>query len=137
MPREAFDPETLGIRLVAVDDVSRQAAADKRDAIEHFYGRVLGLSTVTRTDEAIDADAEDRLRFVCEQVELRFILCEEPSEPTGRILLQVRSLDGLARRFDEYHVPYEWIHGFGYTDQKILVYDPAHHLVELLQTWSF
>jgi len=50
-----------------------------------------------------------------------------------RFTLVVDSLDALEKRLQEVEKRYRRYRGFGWTDQYILLHDPAGHLVEVRQ----
>jgi len=51
-----------------------------------------------------------------------------------RFTLRVPDLDLIEQRLGERGWPYERLHGLGWSDQLILVHDPAGHLIELRQS---
>lgn len=58
----------------------------------------------------------------------------EVDDVRRRMTLVVASLDELEKRLDEIEWPFERMRGFGYSDRRIVVNDPAGHRIEIRQS---
>ncbi len=51
-----------------------------------------------------------------------------------RVRLLVDGLDELRQRLDQQPWPYEFLHGLGWTERRMLLHDPAGNLIEVRES---
>lgn len=100
-----------------------------------FYGEFLGLPLMPGGGG--DAAGARILRFKSERFELRIGLVQDAVvEPVAcRLTIEVPSLEESAAALDEHRYPYDWLRGLRFTDQAIMLLDPAENRVILRRLW--
>jgi len=112
-------------RIQAVDHVCLEGRPEDRDEILWFYGELAGLARR-------DAGSGATLRFRSAQIELRIKLVAAPMvEPVvRRVTIAVPSLTVAEEMLTDRGLRFEWVHGFAWTDRRLVVPDPTGYRVE-------
>lgn len=116
------------IREVRVG-ISRERLEEMLD----FYADVLGLH---RWAQRWQTPGGEGLGDPIPGLYLQYRHDPEIDPVRRRVTLVVNSLTDLEKRLQENERSYRRYRGFGWTDQYILLHDPAGHLIEIRQSQS-
>lgn len=114
-------------RIAAVDRVCVEAPPGSIDELRVFYSEMLGLRFETDAAGGGHISANDFMYT------LHFRTVDRPAiDPCRRRLsVLVASLDELMERLSENDRPFQLERGLSLSDRRLLVHDPAGHLVEV------
>lgn len=122
-------------QIEAVEHVRMRARADLRDRLLWFYREIAMLDLVA---DGMDSGC---LRLKSSLIELRIEFVEDPIvDPTvdpmvRRMTLRIPSLDVAADLLTENKIEFARIAGISWTDQRLVVHDPAGNRVEFRRKW--
>ncbi|MGD8451714.1 MAG: hypothetical protein PVJ57_07840 [Phycisphaerae bacterium] len=122
--------EELFAEVHCVTEVRVPVPHEQREALTHFYAELLSLAPWPAAEQIPGG-----IGFGDPRCGLYLQYRHDPviDPMRRRLTLTVTSLDTAARRLEEREWPFARYRGFSFTDQWILVNDPAGHLIELRQ----
>lgn len=118
-------------RIQAVDHICLEGRPEDRDELLWFYGELAELPRREREEPGV-------LCFRSAQIELRIRLVSRPvvDAVARRVTIAVSSLGMAEELLSDRRIPFEWVHGFAWTDRRLVVLDPTGYRVELKQVWT-
>ena len=118
-------------RIQAVDRVTLEATADCREALRAFYGEMIGLN------EMKSDPPESGLRFGTRRLDLSIRFVESPDVDglSPRLVIGVALLGRVESELHERSIEFHRRRGLSWTDQRLVLLDPAGHRIELKQEW--
>ncbi len=119
-------------RLQAIEHIHVEAPAEAEERMIWFYTEVGGLD---QHEPEPAADAQLCFKSARLLLFLRFVEDPHVDPVARRLTLRVPSLEEAAELLDEHKVAYQHVAGVSYTDQFLVVYDPAGHRIELRKEW--
>lgn len=127
-----YHPGMFRARLHAIDHIHVDVPGGAADVMQRFYGDLLGLPLLDRRDAP---DVE--LTFGANRLQMRLVLRERPAVNANRrrLTLEVASLDEVAKLLRESRIEFHRYRGIWFTESRLLLHDPAGHLIELRQVW--
>lgn len=123
--------EELCTEVQCVAEVRMPVPYERREALTRFYAELLGLVSWPAPEQIPGG-----LGFGDPRCGLYLQYRHDPivDPMRRRLTLIVTSLDALVERLEESEWPFQRFRGLSFTDQWILVNDPAGHLIELRQS---
>lgn len=117
--------------VLCVREVRVGVPGERLDEIRHFYTLLLGLAPWPAYLQMPGGWGVGNPRH---GLYLQFRHDPEVDPMRRRFTLRADSLAALEERLLNWQWPYERVRGFGWSDQYILLQDPAGHLIEVRQT---
>jgi len=122
-------------RILALADVNMVSPPQRAEEVVAFYTQLLSLDHVP--EESTEQQRVFRgYRRPGPRIVVRF---RSPvrEEDRRRVLIQVASLQDCVERFADQRVFWQETRGWAYYDRRVIVFDPAGNLVELICYHSF
>lgn len=120
-------------RLSAVSNIELQASPGIDSDLVWFYADVAGLTPV---DAPSDAETHV-LRFKSDRLEIRITIVENPAIESvdDRVTLIAPDLEQVAHALAKRKHPYHWFRGLRFTDQALILLDPAGNRIRIRRRW--
>ena len=116
---------------LCVREVRVGVLPERLDALQRFYVDLIGLPP---WPEELQIPGGWGLGNRQTGLFLQFRHDPEVDPVRRRFTLLVDYLAALEERLQEEEWPYQRVHGFGWTDQYLLIHDPVGHLIEIRQS---
>jgi len=121
-------------RLLAVGPVTIDAQWRLRAETEQFYAVLIGLGW---PQVVVEPSGWGLLAFDLDGPDLRVRLTRRPRiwANRPRVVIEIPDLHGLCCRLRAEDVPYQFMHGWCWTDQRIGLWDPSGNRLEVKRLW--
>ena len=123
-------PPELRPTVQCIREVRVEVSFDQKANLEWFYCDLLGLQPWTDAPQIPGGIGLGHSRC---GLYLQFRHDPKVDPVYRRMMIVVSSLPALIERLSEVKLPFQHFRGFSVTDERLLIHDPAGHLVEVRQ----